>query len=117
MSESFTATVDRRDGFAVVYTQGYIDNQGGEELAGTCYQLIEADYRVLLVDMAGTQIINSIGLSILIEIIEKLTAVGGRLAFCSLTPTIAKTFDIVGIAQYAQLFGDEATAIARLQPV
>ena len=49
----------------------------------------------------GTKIVNSIGISILIEIIEKMLEIDGKLAFCSLTPTIEKTFQIMGLAQYA----------------
>ena len=33
MTESLNVTVDRRDGLAVIYTEGYINNQGGEEIA------------------------------------------------------------------------------------
>ena len=115
MAESLAA-VDRLDGLAVIHTQGYIDNEGGEQIAGAASELIGEGYRVLLLDLTGTAIINSIGLSILIEIVEKLGEVGGKLAFCCLTPTIQKTFEIVGLTQYAQIFTDEASAIAQLQP-
>jgi len=116
MSENLTVTVDRLDGLAVIQTQGYIDDRGGEQIASTAQQLIGEGYRVLLLDLAGTSIVNSIGISILIEIVEKLTEVDGKLAFCCLTPTIQKTFEIVGLTQYAPIFPDEATAIAQLQP-
>jgi anti-anti-sigma factor len=116
MTETLTATVERLDGLAVIHVQGYIDNQGGDLIASTAYQLIEQGFRVLLLDLAGTAIVNSIGISILIEIVEKLVEIDGKLAFCCLTPTIEKTFDIVGLVQYAQIFADEATAVAQLQP-
>lgn len=108
--------MDRLDGLAVIHTQGYIDDQGGEQIASAASRLIGEGYRVLLLDLAGTAIVNSIGISILIEIVEKLTEVDGKLASCCLTPTIQKTFAIVGLTQYAPIFADEATAIARLQP-
>jgi hypothetical protein len=38
----------------------------------------------------------------------------GRLAFCNLTPTIEKTFHIMGLAQYAGIYADEATAVDEL---
>jgi anti-anti-sigma regulatory factor len=50
----------------------------------------------------------------LIEIIEKILEIDGRLAFCSLTPTIEKTFHIMGLAQYAGIYQDEAAAIPQL---
>jgi anti-anti-sigma factor len=114
MTESLKLTIDRRDGLAVIYTEGYINNQGGEEIARAAYSLLEEGYRTVLLNLTGTKIINSIGISILIEIIEKMIEVQGKLAFCSLTPTIEKTFHIMGLAQYASIFQDEAAAVGGL---
>jgi hypothetical protein len=60
------------------------------------------------------EIVNSIGISILIEIIEKMIEKGGRLSFCCLTPVIQKTFQIMGLAQYAAIFPDEESAVREL---
>src|SRR5215813_8995837 len=115
MTESLNITVDRREGLAVIYTEGYINNQGGEEIAKAAYKLLDEGFRALLLNLAGTKIVNSIGISILIEIIEKMLEIEGKLAFCCLTPTIEKTFNIMGLAQYASIYADEATAVAQLQ--
>ena len=115
MTESLKLTVDdRRDGLAVIYTDGYINNQGGEEIARVAYELIEKGQKILLLNLAGTKIVNSIGISILIEIIEKMLEIDGKLAFCSLTPTIEKTFHIMGLAQYAGIYPDEDGAVEKL---
>lgn len=115
MTESLKLTVDeKRQDLAVIYTDGYINNQGGEEIARVAYQLIEKGHTKLLLNLAGTKIVNSIGISILIEIIEKMLDIDGRLAFCSLTPTIEKTFHIMGLAQYAGIHPDEEVAIREL---
>ncbi|MCB1033309.1 MAG: STAS domain-containing protein [Acidobacteria bacterium] len=110
MTDSLKLTVDRRADVAVIYTEGYINNQGGEEIARVAYELIEQGSKVLLLNLAGTKIVNSIGISILIEIIEKMLEVEGKLSFCALTPTIEKTFHIMGLAQYSGIFPDEAAA-------
>ncbi len=99
MTETLKVTLDRRDGLAVIYTEGYINNQGGEEIAKVAYELIDDGVKVLLLNLEGTKIVNSIGISILIEIIEKMLEIDGRLAFCCLTPTIEKTFHIMGLTQ------------------
>lgn len=115
MTESLKLTVDeQRADVAVIYTDGYINNQGGEEIARIAYELIDKGRKKLLLNLAGTKIVNSIGISILIEIIEKMIEIEGRLAFCSLTPTIEKTFHIMGLAQYAGIFADEDSAITEL---
>ena len=115
MTESLKLTVDdSRGSLAVIYTDGYINNQGGEEIARVAYSLIEKGHTTLLLNLAGTKIVNSIGISILIEIIEKMIEIDGKLAFCSLTPTIEKTFNIMGLAQYAGIFADETAALEGL---
>ena len=116
MTESLKLTVDdQRDGLAVIYTDGYINNQGGEEIARVAYKLIDGGSKKLLLNLAKTKIVNSIGISILIEIIEKMMEIDGKLAFCSLTPTIEKTFNIMGLAQYAGIYPDEQAALEGLK--
>jgi anti-anti-sigma factor len=112
LTESLNVTVDRRDNLAIIYTEGYINNQGGEEVARAAYKLIDEGFRILLLNLGGTKTVNSIGISILIEIIEKMIEIEGKLAFCCLTPTIEKTFYIMGLAQYAAIYTDEASAVA-----
>ncbi len=45
---------------------------------------------------------NSIGISHLIEVIEKLSQSDGKLVFTNLDPTIEKTFSIMGLFQFAE---------------
>ena len=116
MTETLKVTLDRRDTLAVVFTEGYINNQGGEEIAKVAYELIDDGVKILLLNLQGTKIVNSIGISILIEIIEKMIEIDGKLAFCNLTPTIEKTFHIMGLAQYAGVYPDEEAAVADLAP-
>jgi anti-anti-sigma factor len=110
MTEELRVAVDRRPGGAVLYTKGYINNVGGEEIANRAYELMDDGVRALLLNLCETKIVNSIGISILIEIIEKMMEKGGRIAFCCLTPVIHKTFQIMGLANYASIFPDEETA-------
>src|SRR5262249_9811490 len=105
---------DRRPAGAVLYTKGYINNIGGEEIANRAYELMDDNVRTLLLNLRETKIVNSIGISILIEIIEKMIDKGGKIAFCCLTPVIHKTFQIMGLANYASIYNDENEAIAAL---
>ena len=115
MTDELRVAVDRRGANgAVLYTKGYINNLGGEEIANRAYELMDADVRVLLLNLKETKIVNSIGISILIEIIEKMIEKGGRIGFCNLTPVIHKTFQIMGLANYASIFTDEDSAAREL---
>ncbi|MBN2055718.1 STAS domain-containing protein [bacterium] len=108
----FGVTVDKQQGFAVLRSHGYINNLGGEKLANEAYQLMESDgLKHLIFNLEGSRVVNSIGISILIEVIEKILEKDGRLAFTNLTPTVEKTFKIMGLLHYADLFSDEAKAV------
>lgn len=107
---------DSRSGVPVIYAEGYINMQGGEELLRVARQLIDKGKTTLLLNLAGTRLVNSIGLAILIELIEKVIEIKGRLAFCSLTPSVLKAFETLGFPQYAAIYGDELAALAELLP-
>ncbi len=104
------------EGVGLIAAAGYINNEGGQAIADAASHLVGQGCSTLLIDLEGTRIINSIGVSILLEIMEKLLEErGGRLAFCNLTPTIAKTFEIMGLVQYAAVYPDRATAWTELK--
>jgi anti-anti-sigma factor len=111
MSEELRVAVERRNGGAILYTRGYINNVGGEEIANRAYELMDDGVKSLLLNLRDTKIVNSIGISILIEIIEKMMERGGKIGFCCLTPVIHKTFQIMGLANYASIFDSEDLAI------
>ena len=111
MSEACKVSVERRGDVALLYTDGYINNQGGEEIAREAYSQLDSGARALVLNLEKTRIVNSIGISILIEVLEKVMDKKGVLAFCHLTPTIDKTFRIMGLAQYARIFPTKEEAL------
>ena len=114
MTEELKVAVERKPQGAILYTKGYINNVGGEEIANRAYELMDGGAKTLLLNLRETKIVNSIGISILIEIIEKMIEQEGKIAFCCLTPVIHKTFQIMGLANYAAIFADEETAVKEL---
>ena len=61
--------------------------------------------------LSVSKVVNSIGVSILIEIIEKLQEVDGKLGYFNLAPIVEKTFTIMGLTRYSTVFSDESEAI------
>ena len=111
MSESCKVSSERRGDVAILWTDGYINNQGGEEIAKEAYTQLDQGARALVLNLEKTRIVNSIGISILIEVLEKVMDKKGVLAFCGLTPTIDKTFRIMGLAQYAEIYPTQEDAV------
>ncbi len=103
------------DDIGLIAAAGYINNEGGQAIADAATDLMGDGATTLLIDLEGTRIINSIGVSILLEILEKLLDEQGRLAFCNLTPTISKSFEIMGLVQYAAVYPSREVARAALE--
>ena len=101
---------DPQGRFAIIATDGYINNLAGEKIGEAASLLMAEGYTRLIINLEKSTVINSIGISILIEIIEKMQEIHGALAFCNLTKTIHKTFTIMGLTQYAALYENEQEA-------
>lgn len=112
MINQFAVTVRKEGDYAVLYTDGYINNLGGEKIGEAALALLGEGIKRLVINMEKSTVINSIGISILIEVIEKVQEINGSLAFCGLTKTISKTFTIMGLAQFSTLAESEEQAIA-----
>ena len=67
-----------------------------------------------LINLERSNIVNSIGASILIEIIEQLQDTDGVLAFCELVPIIEKTFKIMGLTKYCESYETQEIAISKM---
>tara|TARA_Y100000389_G_scaffold45829_1_gene40705 strand:+ start:5150 stop:5491 length:342 start_codon:yes stop_codon:yes gene_type:complete len=103
-----------KNGVVVVSTEGYFNKDLGEALKEITDQEIKDGHKSFLINLDQSKIVNSIGASILIEIIEELQTVDGSLNFCNLAPIIAKTFKIMGLTKYCETFDDEDSALQKL---
>ena len=95
----------------IIKTSGYLNNIGGEKIADACYKEIDNGKNLFLLDLEESKVVNSIGVSILIEIIEKLQEVDGKLGYYNLAPIVEKTFTIMGLTKYSTVFSNENEAL------
>lgn len=102
MSTDFNIISERHDKILLLRTDGYINNVAGEKILDEFSKSFTEDMNKVVMDLAKSKVVNSIGISYLIDIIEKLNERNGKLVFTNLDPTIDKTFNIMGIFQFAQ---------------
>ncbi|HUU30217.1 MAG TPA: STAS domain-containing protein [archaeon] len=114
MAENFQVTIRREINYAILYTDGYINNTGGEKIAQECYKLLDEGIKRFILNLAKSPIVNSVGIAVLIELIERVREEGEKVIFCNCTPVISKTFKIMGLTQYAELYDDEREAIGNI---
>jgi len=100
MSTEFNLISELRDKTLIIKTEGYINNAGGEKIVRELEK--HTGVNKLVLNLEKSKVVNSIGISHLIEVIEKLNQVNGKLIFTNLDPTIEKTFSIMGLFQFAE---------------
>ena len=106
MEQQFDLASEIRDHCLIIVTSGYVNNVGGEAIAAEFNRHIGNGISDVIINLARSKVVNSIGMSFLIEIIEQLQETGGRLVFTNLDPSVEKMLSIMGIFKFA---GKETT--------
>ena len=114
MAETLEVQVRKSGAVGIVETRGYINNTGGEQVAVACEGLVGEGVRCLVLNLGQSNLVNSVGVSFLIEVIEKVKELEGQVAFCCVSPTIAKTFQIMGLLHLATVHASEQAAVQAL---
>ena len=105
----------KREGDAgVLAVTGYINYSHGEKVATACDELIDGGVTKFIIDLGQCKIVNSRGISYLIEVIEKVEDLGGSVGFCNMAPTMTKTFKSMGLLQASSIYRDKGEALQGL---
>lgn len=102
------------NGIPVLYVNGYLNSLLGEEIERVIQNLLNAGGQRVLLNFAGTKLINSIGISFIVGVVERMTERNGMIAFCALSPTSRELFQITGVTRYVKSFESEDEAVAYL---
>ena len=105
---------EESNGLVIISTQGYLNKDLGEEIQSVANDYIEKGTTKFLINLSQSNIVNSIGASIMIELIETLQEIDGDLSFYALAPIIEKTFNIMGLTKYCKTFKSQSEAIEAL---
>ncbi len=98
----------------VITAPSYVNNQAAEAIAEEGNRLIGEGIIHLVLNLADSKMVNSVGIAFIIEVIDNATQKGGSLNFCCVSPTIEKTFQIMGLKQLAGIYEDESSALASI---
>ncbi len=96
---------------AVVYPQGYLNNLAGEGLVRECGRFTRSGIKKIVVNFRETDLINSIGISLLLHVMEELQGAGGTLCFTDMSKTQLGIFEMLGLTKYFRFFQDEDSAL------
>ncbi len=109
----FSFTTHVADGRALIRTCGYLTRTAGEQLEQEIIRLLGAGVGRFIVNLHDTDLINSVGISILIGVIERVREQGGELAFSELTSVNEEIFRIMGLQRHARMLHSDSEAEER----
>ena len=99
---------------AVVYASDYLNKLTGEKIERECRRQLSCGCRALVIDFSDTKLVNSIGISILLGIIDVAEKSGARIAFSEVNHETVQLFEVLGLTRHVVLAKDEDEALLNL---
>lgn len=112
MSEGFEAEARREGAVAVIDLRGRVDS-GADQALGAAYREATADgVGAVLMNFAGVDYINSTGIAVIVGLLAQARGTGVEMRACGLTEHYREIFEITRLADFMEIFPDEAAAVA-----
>jgi len=99
---------------AIVYAGDYLNKLSGERIERECRRQLEAGCRALIINFRETELVNSIGVSILLGVIDAAESTGAQLIFSDVNNQTVQLFEMLGLTRHVALAKDEQEALATL---
>ena len=100
---------------AVVYAGDYVNKMSGQRIERECLTRMERGCRALVINFRDTELVNSIGVSILLGVIDEAERRGARIAFSNVSMHTLKLFELLGLTRLVILADREEEALATLE--
>lgn len=99
---------------AVVYASDYLNKLTGEKIERECRRQLDCGCRALVIDFSDTRLVNSIGISILLGIIDVAEKCGAKIVFAEVNSQTVQLFEMLGLTRHVALAKDEREALLTL---
>jgi anti-anti-sigma factor len=99
---------------AVVYASDYLNKLTGERIERECKKQLDSGARALVIDFSDTELVNSIGISILLGIIDIAEKSGAMLVFSDVNSETMQLFEMLGLTRHVVLAKNEQEALSSL---
>jgi anti-anti-sigma factor len=105
---------ERNGDIAIIFASDYLNKLTGERVERECRAQLDAGCRALVIDLKHTGLVNSIGVSIMLGVIDAAERAGAPLVFSNVNSQAAQLFEILGLTRHAALARDESDALKML---
>ena len=102
------------EGAAVIYPGPYLNQLRGEGIESRCQELLEQGVRRIVINFEETELINSIGISILLSVIEAVNDAEGVLVLSNLNTSNRELFEMLGLMSHVRVAETEEGALVNV---
>lgn len=88
---------------ATVFANNYLNKLTGEKIERECRRQLESGCKKLVVNFSGTEIVNSIGVSILLGVIDAASDAGADVVFSDVNNDTIQLFEMLGLTNHVTL--------------
>lgn len=103
MDNNFDITVRTEGEIATVFASDYLNKISGEKIERECRRQIEAGCTTLIVNFKDTEIVNSIGVSILLGVIDAAAEAKTEVIFSEVDTDTGQLFEMLGLTNHVQV--------------
>lgn len=100
MHEYENFTVQTEGETATVFAGDYLNKLSGEKIERECRQKLEAGIKTLVLNFAETEIVNSIGVSILLGVIDAANEQSAKVVFSEVNDDTIELFEMLGLTNH-----------------
>lgn len=88
---------------SVIYAGDYLNKLSGEQIEYECKRQIESGCKELVVNFSQTELVNSIGISILLGLIDTAANRGASVVFTDVNENTIELFDMLGLTKHVTI--------------
>ncbi len=103
MNTTITIPAQTANDTATVFAGDYLNKLSGEIIERECRKKIEAGAKRLIVNFSETEIVNSIGVSILLGVIDVAQTAGAEVVFSDVKEETVELFEMLGLTNHVTL--------------
>ena len=90
-------------GPATVSAGDYFNKISGERVERECREILQAGCRELVIDFGQTQIVNSVGVSILLGVIDSAQGTGAKVVLSGVNAPTIELFEMLGVTRHVEI--------------
>lgn len=103
MNKNIEINVQSEGEIATVFASDYLNKITGEKIERECKRQIDSGCNTLIVNFKDTEIVNSIGVSLLLGVIDAASEADAKVIFSDVNDDTVQLFEMLGLTNHVEM--------------